>query len=220
MYSASVGGNILYVSVKSTWPVVQVFCFFIDLRSRCSICYQKWGVEVSYYYWLLSTSSFNSVMVYFIYLGALMLGSYIFIIVICSWWIVLLSLYSGLLYLCDSFDLKPVSSDVSMATPALFCLTFMSNVFYLLLFSLWKVKVLVTQSCLTLGDPLNCSPPGSSVHGILQARILEWVAIPFSMVSSQSRDWTWASHIAGRFWATREALNFIIWVLNHIVNLL
>ena len=42
-----------------------------------------------------------------------------------------------------------------------------------------KVKVLVTQSCLTLCDPMDCSPPGSSVHGILQARILEWVAIPF-----------------------------------------
>ena len=44
----------------------------------------------------------------------------------------------------------------------------------------WKVKVLVTQSCLTLCDPMDCSPPGSSVYGILQARILEWVAISFS----------------------------------------
>ena len=41
--------------------------------------------------------------------------------------------------------------------------------------------MLVTQSCLTLWDPMNCSPPGSSVHGILQARILEWVAMPFSI---------------------------------------
>ena len=40
------------------------------------------------------------------------------------------------------------------------------------------------QSCLTLYDPMDCSPPGSSVHGILQARILEWVAIPFSRGSS------------------------------------
>ena len=39
-------------------------------------------------------------------------------------------------------------------------------------------RVLVTQSCLTLCDPMDCSPPGSSVHGILQARISEWVAIP------------------------------------------
>ena len=71
-----------------------------------------------------------------------------------------------------------------------------------------KFYVLVTQSCPTLSDPMNCSPPGSSVSGILQARILEWVAIPFSRGSSQPRDWTWVSCIAGRFftiWATREA---------------
>ena len=42
-------------------------------------------------------------------------------------------------------------------------------------------QVLVTQLCLTLCGPMDCSPPGSSVHGILQARILEWAAIPFSM---------------------------------------
>ena len=41
-------------------------------------------------------------------------------------------------------------------------------------------SVLVTQSCLTACDPMDCSPPGSSVHGIVQARILEWVAISFS----------------------------------------
>ena len=50
-----------------------------------------------------------------------------------------------------------------------------------------KVKVLVTQSCLTLCNPMNYNPPGSSVHGILQATILEWVTIPFSK-GSQSRD--------------------------------
>ena len=44
-----------------------------------------------------------------------------------------------------------------------------------------------------------CSPPGSSVHGILQARILEWVAIPFFKGSSRPRDQTWVSHIVGRF---------------------
>ena len=43
-----------------------------------------------------------------------------------------------------------------------------------------RLKVLVTQSCLTLCDPMDCSPPGSSVHGISQAKILEWVAIFFS----------------------------------------
>ena len=59
-----------------------------------------------------------------------------------------------------------------------------------------------------LCDPMDCSPPGSPVHGILQARILEWVTIPFSRGSSWPRDQTWVSCIAGRFftiWATREA---------------
>ena len=59
--------------------------------------------------------------------------------------------------------------------------------------------VLVTQSCSTLCDPVDCSPPGSSVHGILQARILEWVAIPFSRRSYWPRDRTQISHISGRF---------------------
>ena len=53
-------------------------------------------------------------------------------------------------------------------------------------------------SCSTLCDPIDCSPPGSSVCGILQARILEWVAISFSRGSSQPRDRTWVCCIAGR----------------------
>ena len=64
------------------------------------------------------------------------------------------------------------------------------------------------QSCLTLCDPVDCSLPGSSLHGILQARVLEWVAISFSRGSSQPRDWTQVSRIPGRrfnLWATREA---------------
>ena len=71
----------------------------------------------------------------------------------------------------------------------------------------WKVKGLVTQSCLTLCEPRDCSPPGSSVHGFLLARILEWAAISFSRGSSWPRDWTQVSCIAGRFFtisATRE----------------
>ena len=70
------------------------------------------------------------------------------------------------------------------------------------------VCVLVTQSYPTLCDPMDCSLPGSSVHGILQARILEWVAIPFSIGSSRSGHWIRVSHIAGRFftiWASGEA---------------
>ena len=71
-----------------------------------------------------------------------------------------------------------------------------------------KVKVLVSQLCLTLWSPMDYSLPGSSVHGIFYVKILEWVAIAFSRVSSQPRDWTQVSCIAGRFftiWATREA---------------
>ena len=70
------------------------------------------------------------------------------------------------------------------------------------------MKVLVAQSCPTLCNPVGCSLPGSSLHGILQARILEWVAISFSRGYSWPRDRTWVSCIAGRLftiWATREA---------------
>ena len=72
-----------------------------------------------------------------------------------------------------------------------------------------KVKVLVSQLCLILCDPRDCSTPGSSAHGILQARILEWVAISFSRGSSQPRDQTQVFCIAGRFftnWATQKSL--------------
>ena len=62
-------------------------------------------------------------------------------------------------------------------------------------------------SCIWLCSPMDCSPPGSSVHGILQARTLEWSAISFSSGFSWPRDWTQVSCIAGRFftiWATRK----------------
>ena len=70
------------------------------------------------------------------------------------------------------------------------------------------VKVLVSQPCLTLWDPMGCSLPASSVHRILQTRILEWVTIPFSRGPSQTRDQTWVSCTAGRLftiWATKES---------------
>ena len=66
----------------------------------------------------------------------------------------------------------------------------------------------VIQSCPTLCDRMDCSLPGSSLHGILQARVLEWVAISFSRGSSQPRDQTQVSRTPGRrfnLWATREA---------------
>ena len=68
--------------------------------------------------------------------------------------------------------------------------------------------VLVAQSCLTLCNHMDCSPLDSSVHRILQARILEWVAIPVPSGSSQPRNRTPVSCLAGRFfilWAPREA---------------
>ena len=74
----------------------------------------------------------------------------------------------------------------------------------LLITTAWKVKVI--QSCRTLCDPMDYT-----VHGILQARILEWVAFPFSRGSSQPRDWTQVSLIAGGFftsWTTREAQEY------------
>ena len=59
--------------------------------------------------------------------------------------------------------------------------------------------VLVTQLCPTLCKLMDCSPSGSSVHGILQARILEWIAIPFSKGSPQPRNQTQVFNTAGRF---------------------
>ena len=70
----------------------------------------------------------------------------------------------------------------------------------------------VTQSCPTLCDAMDCSPPGSSVHGIFKARILVWITIPFSRGPSWPRDW---NCITGRFfifWATRKALNVYIYI--------
>ena len=60
----------------------------------------------------------------------------------------------------------------------------------------------VTQSCLTFCNPMDWSSPSSSVHGFLQARILEWVAIAFSRESSRPTDQTQVSHIAGSFFTT------------------
>ena len=71
------------------------------------------------------------------------------------------------------------------------------------------MRALVAQLCPVLRDPMDCSPPGSSVHGILQARILEWVAIPFSKGFSQSRD-RWVDHNTGLLHCRQ-----ILYRLNH-----
>ena len=80
--------------------------------------------------------------------------------------------------------------------------------------STMHVCMLSLQFCLTLCDSMERSPPGSSVQGILQARILKWVAIPFSRSSPWPKDRTWVSCIAGGFfttWTTREAQMNIVW---------
>ena len=77
---------------------------------------------------------------------------------------------------------------------------------------LWRcIHAKSLQSCLSLHDTMDCSLPGSSVYGISQARVLEWISISISISSSrrssQCRDWTQVSYTPGRFftvWATRE----------------
>ena len=75
----------------------------------------------------------------------------------------------------------------------------------------------ILQSCPTLCDPMDCSLSGSSVHGIFQARVLEWVAISFSRGSSRPRNRTWVSHTASRHftvWATRKIEILLLTSLN------
>ena len=100
----------------------------------------------------------------------------------------------------------------------LICLPSSCTVLHIYFFSAWKFKNIlqihmkwvteVSQSRPTLCDPLDYSLPGSSIHGIFQARGLEWVVLSFSRRSSQPRDWTWVTLIVGRHftvWAIREA---------------
>ena len=75
----------------------------------------------------------------------------------------------------------------------------------------WKVKLWVVQSCLTLCHPTDCSRPGSSVRGSLKERMMEWVAIAFSRGSSWPRVWTWVSCISGRFFTFRATME-VLWV--------
>ena len=114
-----------------------------------------------------------------------------------------------------SMGLHRVGHDWSDLAAAIWCLyqiplkyTLKWFILCYLKFTLLKVKSEVAQSCLTLCDPMDGSLPGSMVHGIFQARILEWAAISFSRGSPQPRDQSRVSCIAdGRFtiWATREA---------------
>ena len=104
----------------------------------------------------------------------------------------LLYLWKKSLYLKDVFNLYIIKK--------------LLLVFYLACIVKWRSEV--SQSCPTLCDPMGCSLPGFSIHGIFQARVLEWLAISFSRGSSRPRDWTQVSRIGGRrfnLWATRKA---------------
>jgi len=76
--------------------------------------------------------------------------------------------------------------------------------------------MLVALSCPTLCNPMDCNLPGSSAHGVLQARILEWVAIPFSRGFSQLRDQTWVSCIVSRYFTAEPPGKPLI--LEYILN--
>ena len=105
-------------------------------------------------------------------------------------------------------ELVDISSPRGPSTPGdwTHCVLFISGGF----FTLWAIKVSCTVMSNSLRSHGLCSPPGSSVHGILQVGVLEWVTTPFSRESSQHRDLTWVSCIAGRFhtnWAIGESKN-------------
>ena len=110
-----------------------------------------------------------------------------------------------------SFRISPSNEYSGVISSSYLTLWNTKNEWFLHIYSLYLNYLLgglVTKSCSTLCHPLDCSPPGSSVHRIFQARMLEWVAISVSRGSSQPRDWNWVSWTAGRFfsnWATWEA---------------
>ena len=119
-----------------------------------------------------------------------------------SWWLLLLTSV-------NSMGTAPVCFCVLVRCPVSTYIQLRRGMaLYLTSFYFFLCVVLVTRLYKTLCDPMDCSLPGSSVHGILHSSILEWGAIPFSRGSSQPRDQTQISCIASRFftiWATREA---------------
>ena len=110
----------------------------------------------------------------------------------------------------SGFSLRNADSDSNyVATFKPLILSLPSFFLFFFIFKIMRLNEMVTKvftcikvkslSRVQLYDPTDCSPPGSSFHGIFQARILEWVAIPFSRGSSPPRDQTQGSRIAGRF---------------------
>ena len=111
-------------------------------------------------------------------------------------------------HLTSAWASNPFYLDSPQLWPTLFQFPYYSNATRNILLHLC---VLVAQLCPTLCNLVNCSPPASSVHGILQARRLEWIDFPLSRGSSQPRNWIQVSHIAGGFftvWATRETQKY------------
>ena len=113
----------------------------------------------------------------------------------------------------DSFLLVHVVSICTINFRSILCV----NLFYYGdHLSNFFVVCLVTKSCPTLCDPMGCSPPSSSIHGVSQGRILEWVAILFSMGSSQGRYWTCISSLADGIFTPKPPGNpkqFFAWRL-------
>ena len=108
--------------------------------------------------------------------------------------IIVIILSPGMLYSLKTLNAMITVTDFQANVPKEHFLSFLKN--NSLKFGHVSVKLSAavpcsgTQSCSTLCDPMDCSPSGSSVHGILQARIMEWVVISFSSGASQSRAWT------------------------------
>ena len=100
--------------------------------------------------------------------------------------------------------------DLAAAAAACWALSSLNTWQHMLLLHLWWWSWFSCSAVSNSCDPVDCSLSGSSVHGILQARILEWIAISFSRGSSGTRNWTQVSWIAGRWftnWSMREALH-------------
>ena len=113
--------------------------------------------------------------------------------------------------MCTLLFLNSIIVDLQCCIDTCICLVFSNTIFhiykgwiYIYAFHVYVYfyACLCSQSSLTLCDPVNCSPSGSSIYGILQTRILEWIAISYSRGSSWPRDWTCVSCIGGRFFTT------------------
>ena len=147
--------------------------------------------------------SVESVVIYFSFL--------ILLIWVLSLFFFLMSLAKGLSILFF-FSKNQLLVSLIFAVVILVSISFISALIFLYFFPSANFESEVAQSCPTLCDPMDCSLPRSSLHGILQARVLEWIAISFSRGSSRPRDWTQASCISGRrfnLWATRDFFFFL-----------